>query len=226
MALPSVLFCLRTFADRPALSDARWFNVAAFGWILTQFVAFAAGRALIPVETRYLDTLLIGLAVNMTSFFWLVGSDAARGKRKIWWSAALAAWLVIVAASLVRPAHPLPGSMDLRRQTADVQEKNLRFYLATGDASYLAGAPLMDIPYPEATRLRELLDAPELRAALPPELLSRNTPSNWVEAFKRTFLAQGYIWLGAGVLLLIAFVAREAWVRQFGRSRHANSTSP
>jgi hypothetical protein len=226
MALPSVLFCLRTFADRPALSDARWFNVAAFGWILTQFVAFAAGRALIPVENRYLDTLLIGLAVNMTSFFWLVGSDSARGKRKIWWSAALAAWLVIVAASLVRPAHPLPGSMDLRRQTADVQERNLRFYLATGDASYLAGAPLMDIPYPEATRLRELLDAPELRAALPPELLSRNTPSNWVEAFKRTFLAQGYIWLGAGVLLLIAFVAREAWVRQFGRSRHANSTSP
>jgi hypothetical protein len=129
MALPSVLFCLRTFADRPALSDARWFNVAAFGWILTQFVAFAAGRALIPVENRYLDTLLIGLAVNMTSFFWLVGSDAASGKRKIWWSAALAAWLVIVAASLVRPVHPLPGSMDLRRQTADVQAKNLRFYL-------------------------------------------------------------------------------------------------
>lgn len=189
-------------------------------------MAFAAGRALIPVENRYLDTLLIGLAVNMASFFWLVGSYAASGKRKIWWSAALAAWLVIVAASLVRPAHPLPGSMDLRRQTADVQEKNLRFYLATGDASYLAGAPLMDIPYPEATRLRELLDAPELRAALPPELLSRNTPSNWVEAFKRTFLAQGYIWLGAGVLLLIAFVAREAWVREFGRSWHANSTSP
>jgi hypothetical protein len=226
MALPSALFCLRTFADRPALSDARWFNVAAFGWILTQFVAFAAGRALIPVENRYLDSLLIGLAVNMTSFFWLVGSDAASGKRKIWWSAALAAWLVIVAASLVRPAHPLPGSMDLRRQTADVQERNLRFYLATGDGSYLAGAPLIDIPYPEATRLRELLDAPELRAALPPELLSRNTPSNWVEAFKRTFLAQGYIWLGAGVLLLIAFVAREARVRQFGRSWHANSTSP
>ena len=150
MALPSVLFCLRTFADRPALSDARWFNVAAFGWILTQFVAFAAGRALIPVENRYLDTLLIGLAVNMTSFFWLVGSDAAGGKRKIWWSAALAAWLVIVAASLVRPAHPLPGSMDLRRQTADVQEKNLRFYLATGDASYLAGAPADGYPLPRS----------------------------------------------------------------------------
>jgi hypothetical protein len=55
IALPSVLFCLLTFIDRPTLSDARWFNVAAFGWILTQFVALAAGRALIPVENRYLD---------------------------------------------------------------------------------------------------------------------------------------------------------------------------
>jgi hypothetical protein len=211
MALPSVLFCLRTMVDRPALSDPRWFNVAAFGWIFTQFAAFAAGRALIPVENRYLDTLLIGLAVNMASFFWLVGSDAASGKRKVWWSAALAAWLVIVAASLVRPAHPLPGSMDLRRQTAEVQEKNLRGYLAGGDPSRLAGAPLIDIPYPDADRLRALLDSPSIRATLPPQLLSRDPPSNWVETFKRTFLGGGYGWLGAGVLLLIAVIARAVW---------------
>jgi hypothetical protein len=211
MTLPSIVFCLRTFADRPALSDARWFNVAAFGWTFTQFAAIAAGRALIPVEVRYLDTLLVGLAVNMASLFWLVGSGAVSGKRKMWWFAALAAWLVIVAASLIRPAHPLPGSMDLRRQTAEVQEKNLRGYLATGDASYLAGAPLVDIPYPEAPRLRDLLDTPEIRAALPPELVSRDPSSNWVEALKRTFLTQGYTWLGLGALLLIVLIAREAW---------------
>ena len=218
MALPSALFCLRALADRPALRDPRWFNVAAFGWILTQFAAFAAGRALIPIENRYLDTLLIGLAVNMTSLFWLVGSDAAGGKRRIWRYAALAGWLVIVAASLLRPAHPLPGSMDLRRQTAEVQEKNLRSYLATGEASYLGGAPLMDIPYSEESRLRGLIDTPQIRAALPPALLLRDPPSNWVEAFKRTFLAHGRTWLGAGLLLLIVVIARDARVRQIRRS--------
>ena len=35
MAAPAVLFCIRTISDRPALNDPRWFNVAAFGWILT-----------------------------------------------------------------------------------------------------------------------------------------------------------------------------------------------
>jgi hypothetical protein len=203
MTLPSVIFCLRTFADRPGLNDPRWFNFAAFGWAVTQFMAIAAGRALIPLETRYLDTLLIGLAVNMTSFVWLATTDPSRTRWKTWWSIALTAWLVIVAASLVYPKRPLPGSMELRRRTAETQENNLRGYLATGDASYLAGAPLMDIPYPEATRLRQLLDTSEIRAVLPSKLLSRDAPSNWVEAFKRTFLAQGYTWLGGGVLLLL-----------------------
>jgi hypothetical protein len=211
MALPTIVFCLRTFADRLALSDARWFNVAAFGWVLTQFAAIAAGRAAIPVEARYLDTLLIGLSINMTSYFWLVGSDAASSKRKTWWTAALAAWLVIVAGSLIRPAHPLPGSIDLRRDTAEVQGKNLRGYLATGDLSYLGGAPLVDIPYYDLSRLRELLDTPEIRGALPPDLVSRGPTPNWIDAFKRTFLAQAYTCLGAGVLLLIVVIGRRAF---------------
>jgi hypothetical protein len=211
MAAPAVLFCLRTIFDRPALNDARWFNVAAFGWILTQFFAFAAGRALIPVENRYFDTLLIGLAVNLTSFFWLVDASAAAGKRRIWWSVALAAWLVVVASSLVRPGRPLPGSMEWRRETAEAQENNVRSYLATGDASSLERAQLFEIPYSDATRLRQLLDAPEIHAALPPELFSRDTPRNWVEAMKKTFLAQGYTWLGAGIVLfLLTFIARKA----------------
>jgi hypothetical protein len=210
IVLPSALFCVLTFADRPPLSDARWFNVAAFGWILTQFLAFAAGRAQIGVQNRYIDTLLIGLAVNLTSVFWLLGSYAVGGKLGLARSLALAAWLAVVAASLAHEARHVPRLLDFRRQTAEVQGKNVRGYLATGDPSYLKGAPELEIPYPVSSRLRELLDQPEIRAALPPELLSRAKPLNAVEVFKRTFLAQGAIWLGAGVLLLIAILAREA----------------
>jgi hypothetical protein len=55
--------------------------------------------------------------------------------------------------------------------------------------------------------LRELLGAPEIRAALPPQLLTREAPSNGVEAFKRTFLGHAYVWLGVGFFLLIGAVA-------------------
>jgi hypothetical protein len=213
--LPSALFCALTFADRPPLGDARWFNVAALGWVLTQFLAFAVGRAEIGVQNRYIDTLLIGLAINLTSVFWLLGSHPAGGKLGIARSLALAAWLTLVAASLAHQARHAPRLLDARRQNAEVQAKNLRAYLAAGDPSYLKGAPELEIPYPVSSRLRELLDTPEIRSALPPELLSREKPLNAVEAFKRTFLTQGAIWLGAGVLLLIAIIARAgraAWL--------------
>jgi hypothetical protein len=208
VVLPSALFCVLTFADRPPVSDARWFNVAAFGWILTQFLAFSAGRAEIGVQNRYIDTLLIGLAVSLTSVFWLLGAHPLGGKLGIVRSLALAAWLAVVAASLAHEARHVPRLLDFRRQTAEVQAKNVRGYLATGDPSYLKGAAELEIPYPVSSRLRELLDQPEIRSALPPELLSRAQPLNAVEAFKRTFLALGAIWLGAGVLLLIAILAR------------------
>jgi hypothetical protein len=223
VVLPSALFCLRTFVDCPALIDPRWFNVAGFGWVLAQFVALAAGRGGAPIANRYFDTMLIGLAINLTSVFWLLGSHplplrsrAIGGQSKVWASLALVAWLAVVTASLMHQARHLPGYLSYRRQTAEVQTKNLRGYLASGDTSYLAGVPGVAIPYPVSSRLRELLDMPEIRAVLPPELLSRDAPPNWVEAFKRNFLGHGFTWLGSGIFLLIAVIAR-------GRRRLAES---
>src|ERR1700722_11791747 len=209
IVLPSALFCLRTLADCPALTDPRWYNVAAFGWILTQFLALAAGRAGMPIVNRYFDTLLI--AINLTSIFWLLGSQPIGGQRKLWRRLALAAWLVPVAASLARSERHLPEYLSHRRQTAEVQAQNLRSYLATGDALYLTSAPGVEkIPYPVSSRLCELLDTSEIRAVLSPELLSRDTPQNFVEAFKRNFLRLSFVWLGLGVLLLIATIASAA----------------
>jgi hypothetical protein len=65
--------------------------------------------------------------------------------------------------------------------------------------------------------LRELLDAPEVRAALPPQLLGRDPPSNWVEGFKKVFLAQGYIWLG---VLLLFVVVLPQFRRNLALLRH------
>ncbi len=107
MFLPSALFCLRAFADRPASSDTRWFNVMALGWVLSQMFALAVGRAQWPLQSRYFDTMLIGMTINLMSALWLFRSNAIEGKRMIWRSLALMAWLSIFALSLTHPQRHL-----------------------------------------------------------------------------------------------------------------------
>ena len=204
--LPSALFCLRAFADRPELSDARWFNLAALGWIWAQFFALAAGRGGAPIANRYFDTLLIGAAINLTSAFWLFESCAVDRKRKFLRRIALGGWLAVLVTSLAHPSRHLPADYSYRRQVAKTQTENLQSYLATARPSYLEGAPGVAIPYPDSGRLRQLLDTPEIRAMLPPQLLLREAPSNGVEAFKRNFLGLRFFWLGSGILLLVAGV--------------------
>ena len=221
---PSLIFCILTFANRPALNDPRWFNVGAYGWVLTQFLALAAGRAEIGVQSRYSDMLLIGLAINLTSAFWLSASAVSGAKGKIWPYLGLAAWLAVVGTSLAHAARHVPGDLENWRQITAAGARNVRAYLVTGDASDLAGAPLLEIPYFESNRLRELLDAPEIRSVLPPELLSRDVPDTWVEAFKRTFLSQSFTLLGSGLVLLIAFVAWKSWAT--AKREHIPRTSP
>ena len=74
-----------------------------------------------------------------------------------------------------------------------------------------SGTPMLQIPYSEKGRLRELLDTPKIRSALPPELLPREPPRPWVELFKQGFLRLGFVWLGLGALILAAVIARSAF---------------
>ena len=209
MVLPSALFFLRTLADRPATSDPRWFNVMALGWVLSQMLVFAVGRAKFPLEYRYFDILLVGVTINLVSAFWLFQLDTAKRKQMIWRSLALAAWLCVLGLSLTHPQRHLSGKIEEWREITGIGGRNVQKYLATGDASFLAGAPAVEIPAFDSGRLRELLDTPEIRSALPPELMSRDPPRPWVEALKTSFLRLGLVWLGLGVLLLLAVILRE-----------------
>jgi hypothetical protein len=59
LILPTLVFLSLTVAHRPTLSDPRWFNVAIFGWVVSQMLALAVGRASLPLQSRYFDILLI-----------------------------------------------------------------------------------------------------------------------------------------------------------------------
>jgi hypothetical protein len=207
--LPSALFLFRALADRPALSDPRWFNVTALGWVASQMTALAVGRALFPLQSRYSDTLLVGVTISLVSAFWLFQRSAARGHPAGWRALALIAWLSFLALSLTHPQRHLPDKIEEWRSITATGAKNVQRYLATGDASFLNGAPAVEVPSFDPGRLRELLDMPEIRSTLPPELSVRDPPRPWVEAFKRTYLRLGSVWLAGGALLLALVIARS-----------------
>jgi len=150
--------------------------------------------------------------INLVSALWLFQSVVTAGKQALWRSLVLAAWLGAFALWLTQPQRHLPRSIEEWRTITATGANNVRNYLATGDPSFLSGAPMLQIPYSEPGRLRELLDTPEIRSTLPPELLPRHPPRAGVEIFKRGFLQLGFAWLGLGALVLAAVLARAAFM--------------
>jgi hypothetical protein len=226
LILPTLVFLSRTVADRPTLSDPRWFNVAMFGWVVSQMLALAIGRTSLPLQSRYSDILLIGTTINLVSAFWLFQRDAPKRSLLSWRSFALATWLIVLTLSLTHPQRHLSGEIEAWRTMLATGSRNVQSYLATGESSFLFRAPAAEVPSFFPKRLRELLDTPEIRSALPPTLLSVNAPHPWVEAFKTGFLRLGSVWIAIGTLLLTAVVVRSPRAARRPDTRLAFSSAP
>ena len=223
---PTLAFLARALGDRPTLSDPRWFNVAMFGWVVSQMLALAVGRAWLPLQNRYFDILLIGTTINFVSAFWLFQRHASKRDRATWRTFALAAWLFALALSLTHPQRHLPDQIEEWRTMLATGSRNVQSYLATGDSSFIFRAPAAEVPSFFPKRLRELLDTPEIRSALPPALLSVEAPRPWVEAFKSGFLRLGGVWIAIGALLLTAVLVRSARAAAEPDTRLAVSSAP
>jgi hypothetical protein len=203
LPLPSALFLLRALIDRPGLTDARWFSVAALVWVVVQIAALAAGRAQAVTQSRYLDILMLGVTIHFVSALWLLQTQAFGAKQKRVMAVALAVWVALVALSLARAERHLPRQIEAWRHTVEMAGENVRGYLATGYKSFLYGPPVPVIPYPDPDRLRQYLDAPVIRASLAPELAGREPPRNGTEAFKQSFLEFAPGWIALGLVTLL-----------------------
>jgi len=207
---PALFLSLRALKNAPKLGDNQWFNLAAFGWVVVQFFALAMGRAQgAPLAPRYLDTFQIGIAITIVSALFLMPTEFLRtpvrhavvGAAILMWFSLLVFWAGEDAYSHLR--YPI----EVRRQTAITETDNVRGYLSTGDYSFLANKPLLDIPHPSAERLRQLLDDPAIRSVLPPGLSSSEGPRDGiVELLKAVLLRLGYLFVGSGILLSMAAI--------------------
>lgn len=164
--LPWALWAWRHWRRSGAHSGRDRVLFAAGAWVILQFAATAYGRGAGGAwpASRYLDTVVIGLLVNVLALLVLPAAPAAASWKRWLRPALTILWFGVVGAGVVRHLARVirvelpPAAADLRQEELDT-----RAYLVTGDAHDLDGP----IPYPNKKALIERLSHAEIRSVLP-----------------------------------------------------------
>ncbi len=138
------------------------------GWVGLQILAtaYARGDGGPAPASRYVDTLVAGMAVNGLALAWLLQHRAALGpaaRRGL--VAAGVAWALLLASGAAMQVDEIwSHELGAARLNFYYCEQNVRHFLVTGDRAFLAHD---EIPYPSAAVLLERLALPEIRRILP-----------------------------------------------------------
>ncbi|WP_162951447.1 hypothetical protein [Mycobacterium paragordonae] len=186
--VPVIWYCRHTLTIGPPASDRSWLAVGIAGWVAIQLAIVAYGRGT-AVGGRYIDLLLPVYPVALIAIFTLA-QVAVNSRFRNYATKGVAVWLFTVAASLIALGYYgfTLHAIDWNK-SAHQQMDSVKAYLSTHDAKYLdrkAGSDLVDISYPNPPRLAHILDNPDVREILPPEI--RPADADNADARKRLLL--------------------------------------
>jgi len=208
--LPWVILMATQLRQRsPLPRQTKW--LAAIGlWTLLQIAAIAYGRKIDAFPApRYLDVLLLWFLVNIAAAFTLSGRPMSSKTRR-WTNAALGLWGAFVVIAFVPVTHKdLRPELTGWRNDSRAYEQSVKAYLATGDPAALNGK----IPYPDAARLREVLDQPAIQRILPASVAPPPAKPAALSGAGLGIAEAGPWILGLGILVLAAAgaVPRRVW---------------
>lgn len=163
---PSVIWFVRYCRNRRGEAD-EVFAFALAVWVLLQCLAIAEARGhdMRFLPSRYSEIPAIGIIVNLWLALKLVSITKAR--RQMAYGVALACGIALLGWVFWERTPADLIAMQQRHDNTTIETVNIR--------NYLAGRPLpplpegsLDLPYPSAQRLRDLLGNAEIRALLPP----------------------------------------------------------
>lgn len=186
--VPAIWYCRHTLSIGPPASDRAWLAVGIAGWVAIQLAIVAYGRGT-AVGGRYIDLLLPVYPVALIAIFTLA-QVAARSRFRNYATKGVAVWLFTLVASLIALGYYgfTLHAIDWNK-SAHQQMDSVKAYLSTHDVKYLdrkAGSDLVDISYPNPARLAHILDNPDVREILPPEI--RPADAHNADARKRLLL--------------------------------------
>lgn len=165
---PLAILAILVLRRPPPRDNVVWFVLAAAAWIGAGFLSLAYGRAETALSSRYLDSILLMLALDGFACLWLYERFRLRQAAK-WLTAA---WFVMVVLGLIHVtvSFGLGGTLS-RAGITNVEEANVAAYFANPDPALLQVERKLDLPYPDAKRLQRWLDNPQIRGLLVPELV-------------------------------------------------------
>jgi hypothetical protein len=161
--LPFFCFALRRLR-RPPDKSADWLLLGIGLWVLAQCAGIAWARSTMPVVSRYIDIIALGLPVNLLCLLRYL--DMAGKRRLAEWSVAL--WAIVVVAGLVVQAANSRDAMQQRSADSAKQQRWIQAYLAAGTEQQQAMA--RDLPgtgYPDPASPVVFLAEPKLVSTLP-----------------------------------------------------------
>jgi len=175
MQAPALIALAVAFRKRDTDRQAFLVSAGMIAWVWLQAAAIAYARYRSGLGSRYLDFVAAGTVLNFSAIVYLLtavtwggdvrGSvrDAVVGMAVVWGGAVVcgAAWAI----------PQLCRDVQTKIAESNEQERRVRAYLMDGDPQVLFDAGPMEIPYPDAARLRSLLDDPAIRSFLPKELI-------------------------------------------------------
>lgn len=171
---PSVIWFVGYCRNRRGDADEIFaFSLAV--WVLLQCLAIAEARGhdLRFLPSRYSEIPAIGIAANLWLALKLVSRTGAR-KHKAY-GVALACGVALVGWTFWQRTPEDLQAMQQRHAFSTVETTNVRHYFA-GQPLPLLPEGSLNLPYPSAARLRDLLDSAEIRALLPPSAFPPSDP--------------------------------------------------
>ena len=168
--LPFATWCIQMLRQRRIdAAGAFVLGLAVFVFVNAGATAYARGGSILNITliaSRYTDVAWYAWLVNLLAVLLLVRSDDDRmtnARRLVVIIAFVGGGAALIQAGL----FGLTGAAD-RGGLYVAQSANTRNYLATGNQYVLRDKAFLQIPYPSADRLIQLLNDPTIRALLPP----------------------------------------------------------